>query len=66
MYLFKNEMHVLILLGMHIGMPEPYMGSWQCMYQGNFYIDTSMAFLCLCLCYIKTQMDFITMIILYK
>ena len=48
MYLFKHEMHMLLLLDMHIWMPGPCMGSWQCMYQSNIYIDVSRPVLCLC------------------
>ena len=42
----KHEMYTLLLVDMHIGMPGPYMGSLQCMYQSNAYIDTSMPVIC--------------------
>ena len=34
-------MYTLLLLDMPTGMPGPCMGSLQCMYQSNVYIDTS-------------------------
>ena len=37
----EHEMYTLLLLDMPTGMPEPYIGSWQCMYQSNVYIDMS-------------------------
>ena len=34
----KHEMYTLLLLDMPTGMPEPCMGSWQCMYQSNYVL----------------------------
>ena len=49
MYLFKHEMHILLLLDMHIEMPGPCHGPLAMyIYQSNIYIDMSMPVLWLC------------------
>ena len=42
----KHEIYTLLLLDMPTGMPEPCMGSWQCMYRSNVYIDMSRPVIC--------------------
>ena len=59
MYLSKHEMHMLLLLEMLTGMLGPCMGSWQCMYQSNIYIDTSRPVLHLYKCYVKIHNEFL-------